>query len=200
MKRLALFDFDGTITEKDSFLAFIIFCFGRRKAVAGLIRCLHVIVLYKAGLLPNGTAKRMVFSRFFKGMPAVEFEDFCLRFSSGMTDLLVRPEAAEEISGLQAEGTDIVIVSASLENYLSGWCADNSFRLVATKIETSGGCLTGGFASPNCYGEEKVRRIKAELDIGSYDEIYAYGDTKGDLPMLELAHKKYYKPFRGDKC
>jgi phosphatidylglycerophosphatase C len=31
--------------------------------------------------------------------------------------------------------------------------------------------------------------------VEEYDEIYVYGDTKGDLPMLGLATKPFYKPF-----
>jgi phosphoserine phosphatase len=33
-------------------------------------------------------------------------------------------------------------------------------------------------------------------EASTYDEVYAYGDTKGDKPMLELATFKFYRPFR----
>jgi len=41
-----------------------------------------------------------------------------------------------------------------------------------------------------------VRRILAAYDLSQYDEVYAYGDTKGDKPMLGLATIAFYKPFR----
>ena len=34
------------------------------------------------------------------------------------------------------------------------------------------------------------------IDLSAFEKIYAYGDTKGDLPMLKLAHESFYKPFR----
>ena len=47
-------------------------------------------------------------------------------------------------------------------------------------------------------GEEKVRRILEMVDIGKYEQIFAYGDSSGDLPMLQLAppENRYFKPFR----
>ena len=48
----------------------------------------------------------------------------------------------------------------------------------------------------NCHGQEKVRRIKEAYPLDQYREIYAYGDTGGDRPMLGLATHSFYKPFR----
>ena len=47
----------------------------------------------------------------------------------------------------------------------------------------------------NCKGTEKVNRLKAYLDISTYDEIIAFGDTRGDKEMLGLAGKSYYRYF-----
>jgi phosphoserine phosphatase len=58
------------------------------------------------------------------------------------------------------------------------------------------GVLTGQFDGHNCYGQEKVRRIQAALDLAHYEHIYAYGDSSGDKPMLALADEAFYKPFR----
>ncbi|KAA8711021.1 haloacid dehalogenase-like hydrolase [Helicobacter canis] len=55
--------------------------------------------------------------------------------------------------------------------------------------------LSGEFATPNCYGEQKAVRIKARYDLSRYEEIYAYGDSKGDTAMLALATHAFYKPF-----
>jgi phosphatidylglycerophosphatase C len=52
-----------------------------------------------------------------------------------------------------------------------------------------------GSASRNCYGEEKVRRIKTSYNLDEFDHIYAYGDSEGDKAMLDLAHERYYKHF-----
>ncbi len=33
-------------------------------------------------------------------------------------------------------------------------------------------------------------------NLKEYEEIYVYGDSSGDKPMMELATKSFYKPFR----
>ena len=58
--------------------------------------------------------------------------------------------------------------------------------IIGTKVDTE----TGKFVSPNCKGEEKVRRIK-EL-LGECEFRNAYTDNvKSDAPMLELAENKF---------
>jgi hypothetical protein len=42
-------------------------------------------------------------------------------------------------------------------------------------------------------GEEKARRIRERYDVGSYEVVYAYGDTKEDEAMLALAHKRVFR-------
>ena len=69
-------------------------------------------------------------------------------------------------------------------------------RLIATNLVIDQGKITGNIDGNNCYGEEKVNRIKQLYDLNSYSIIYAYGDSSGDRPMLALAQKPFYKPFR----
>ena len=42
----------------------------------------------------------------------------------------------------------------------------------------------------------KVRRIRELIPDVEEFETYAYGDTKGDLPMLEFAKHSEFRPFR----
>ena len=102
----------------------------------------------------------------------------------------------EEIGRLKAAGASIIIVSASAENWLQQWCMANDLSLIGTRLETTNGLLTGKIAGRNCYGNEKVNRINTGFDLSQYDEIFCYGDTKGDKLMLQLATFSFYKPFR----
>ena len=55
------------------------------------------------------------------------------------------------------------------------------------------GNISGKLEGANCYGEEKVRRIKEWFQTyGVPEYIYAYGDTKGDIPMLTMANEGYW--------
>ena len=65
MKKIYAFDFDGTLTIKDSLLAFIRFAKGDLSFVLGFLRYAHLLVLMKLGLYPNYKAKQKVFAHFF---------------------------------------------------------------------------------------------------------------------------------------
>jgi phosphatidylglycerophosphatase C len=68
-------------------------------------------------------------------------------------------------------------------------------KLLSSKMKTKKNYVYGTLNGANCYGIEKVKRIKQHLNLKDYQHIYAYGDTEGDSAMLRLAHEKYYKHF-----
>lgn len=57
MRTIAIFDFDGTLTRKDTFIKFIRFCHGSFKLYLGLILLSHYLISYKLGLYPNYKTK-----------------------------------------------------------------------------------------------------------------------------------------------
>jgi phosphoserine phosphatase len=67
--------------------------------------------------------------------------------------------------------------------------------LVATEVEIQNNILTGRFRTPNCRGGEKVNRLKEHFDFSAIDYVYAYGNSRGDREMLELADEKFYRYF-----
>ncbi|MDX1956231.1 MAG: haloacid dehalogenase-like hydrolase, partial [Chitinophagaceae bacterium] len=69
-------------------------------------------------------------------------------------------------------------------------------RLISSLLSEEGQRITGKLEGKNCNGEQKVVRIKEQFNLDEYKEIFAYGDSKGDRPMLQLATHPSYKPFR----
>jgi len=199
-KRVAFFDFDGTITIKDTLLEFIKFTKGSIFFYIGFFLNSPWLVAYKCKIISNQRAKQRVLTFFFGGLPLQEFQENCDRFAKERLPSLIRPKAMEEISRLQKIGAVIVIVSASPQNWIQGWANLIPAELIATKLQTIERrdiqILTGKIAGNNCYGEEKIRRIKEHFTLSEYEEIYTYGDSSGDQPMLDLGNRAFFKPFR----
>lgn len=193
---LALFDFDGTITKDDSLLKFIRFVVGDARFVIGLFVLSPILVAYKLKLIPNYKAKQKMLSWFFKGMKKEDFLEVASRYSLVHIDKILRPKAIERLNWHKEQNHKIVIVSASIDCWLRPWCQKNGFELIATKLEIKNDIVTGILATKNCYGQEKVNRIKDVYNISDFDHIYAYGDSSGDKEMLALAKESFYKPFR----
>lgn len=89
----------------------------------------------------------------------------------------------------------IIIVSASLENYLKPWCEAEKLELLATRLETDNSIYTGKILEKNCNGKEKELRLRNYLNLDEYVTIIAYGNSNGDKEMLALANQAFYKPF-----
>jgi HAD superfamily hydrolase (TIGR01490 family) len=169
---------------------------GDFRFIFGVAILSHVLVAYKLKLIPNYKAKQTMLSWYFKGMSEEAFLEVANQYSLSHIDKIVRPKAMEKIAWHKAQGHQVVIVSASIDCWLRPWCERNSLELLATKLEIKNAVVTGKLLGKNCYGEEKVNRIKEIYDLNAYEYIYAYGDSKGDVEMLKLAHESFYKPFR----
>jgi HAD superfamily hydrolase (TIGR01490 family) len=196
VSRIAFFDFDGTITIKDTLLEIIKYKHGKNKFYFGFLLHSPYLVAYKLGIISNQLAKEKVLRYFFKKMSPEQFQAMADEFGRTSIPALIRPKALEEIKKLKESGAEVVIVSASAENWIAEWCKQLGVKLIATQLESKNGRMTGRIVGRNCHGEEKVARIKARYNLADYREIYCYGDTSGDRPMLGLGTVRFWKPFR----
>jgi len=196
MKKIAFFDFDGTITTKDTMFALIRHQKGSAKFYLGFFFNIPVFAALKLKLISNQAAKKRLLSYFFKGTALSTFQLKCDAFATGALPAIIRTGALEEIKKLKDSGFTIVVVSASAENWIRKWTGDMGLNLLATQLETVDGKLTGKLSGPNCNGAEKEVRIRSAYDLSKFDEIYCYGDSNGDKQMLALGTKSFYKPFR----
>ena len=192
-QRIVAFDFDGTLTSCDTLLAFIRYAKGTRKMLLGFLRYSFLLVMMKVGVYPNWKVKQQVFSYFFKGMKLGQFDALCQRFAKDHRHIL-RKEALSVMESAQLAGARVLVVSASIDNWVAPFFSD--VLVLGTKIEVLDDRLTGRFLTKNCYGQEKVNRIKSEFPHREEYELIAYGDSRGDKEMLEYADEGHYKPFR----
>lgn len=195
MRTIVFFDFDGTITNQDSLIEFLLFAINRTSFVIGIFFLLPTLLLYKLKLVPNYVAKEKIFIQFFKDKDEKKFKKLAYDYSTTQIDNILRNKAIEKLNWHKTQGHKIVIVSASIDCWLRPWCEKNDFELIATKLEFKNEKVTGKFFTKNCYGIEKVNRIKEIYNLSAYDCIYAYGDSKGDKEMFSIADKTFYKPF-----
>lgn len=201
MRKIYAFDFDGTLTTKDTLLEFIRFAKGRGQMFRGFLLFSPLLLLMKLHLFPNWKAKQKIFSYFFKGMNIDDFNALCTRFAEQNKHLL-RPAGIEKVrQAIEEEQATVLIISASIDNWVRPFFdeIDKKIQVLGTQIETNGGRLTGQFTTKNCYGQEKVNRLTALYPHREAYELIAFGDSRGDKELLEFADKGFYKPFRNKK-
>lgn len=187
-KCIALFDFDGTITAGDTFISFARYAVGDKAFRKAFLRAVPWLVAWKLKLISNSAAKQRLFGLLYRGMPVEVFCSECAGFAA-LIDSDLKADTMQALEHHKQSGHRVVIVSASVEDWIRPWAeAHGVHHVIGTQIEVdASGCLTGRFASPNCHGREKMTRIhRAIPDIAGY-EVWAYGDSAGDEPMLALA-------------
>lgn len=193
--QLALFDFDGTLTHRDSFRAFVRYTCGPLSYYAGLLALSPVLSLYATGILRNDKAKEKFLRYFYKGWTREQLESDGESFSRERLPGLIRAEAWAKLQWHRSRQHDIYVVTASLSTWVKPWCLHHGIECIATEPQYQQDRFTGKLGTPNCHGEEKVRRIRAAIRLDQYSRIHAYGDSPADRPMLGLADEAYYQKF-----
>ena len=190
------FDFDGTLTRRDTLIEFIRFAKGDKAFLLCFLRYSPLLVLMKLGLYPNWKAKQRVFSHCFRGMAVDTFNSLCSRFACDKARLM-RPKGMKKLREVLAEGGKVVVVSASVNNWVEPFFAGiGGVYVVGTMVEEREGVLTGRFLTKNCYGEEKVTRLLQLFPERTQYWLTAYGDSRGDFELLDFANESYYRPFK----
>lgn len=189
-RTIAAFDFDGTLTTRDTLPLFIIHARGWGRFICGMLRLTPMLCGYLSGGIPNGEAKQRLFAHFFKGMPYKDFKRYGETFAK-KTDKYRNTKMIGILERHKEQGHCICIISASMEEWIGPWAAQYGVgRVIATEAEIDGkGFMTGRFRSPNCNGKEKVKRLLEKEPERKEYYLYAYGDSKGDMPLLEFADR-----------
>jgi len=193
---IAFFDFDGTITKKDTLIDFIKYSVGERNYYLGMFVNLPMLLRFKLKLLPNDEAKQRLLAYFFGNWSEDRFKEAAYNYSLNEIDKIVKKSALEKIDRHKKDGDMVVVVSASLECWLKPWCEKENLDLICTKMRFDEGKVSGRFLGKNCHGQEKANRIKENFDLKEFDKIYAYGDSSGDRQMLELSSYPNYRVFK----
>lgn len=190
---LALFDFDGTITVKGTYPGFVRLVVPLHRTIAGTIILTPLIVGYRCRLVSDRLVRLAMSKVAFWGGDADRVRKLGSQYAETVLPGLVRTVALDRIAWHKARGDRVVVVSASLEDYLAPWCRAHGVELICTQLEARDGRLTGAYVGGDCCGDEKARRVRDRYTLADYETIHAYGDTGEDRQMLEMADRKYFR-------
>jgi len=200
-KVIAAFDFDGTITYRDTFISFL---WHTTPAVRFFWNCFTLIpalLLFCLRIYGRQKLKERFIARFFKALPIETLHRWGRDFAGEPLEALIKPEALKRIRWHQKLGHTCILVSASLDVYLQPWSQIHSFHEpVCSRLQIDPNqCVTGKLMGANCRGAEKVSRLEEVLGPLHQYQIYAYGDSAGDRELLERADWAFYREMPIDE-
>ena len=192
---VAAFDFDGTLTRRDTLFPFLLYVVGWSEFIRHVFVLIPTLAGYGLGMIRNDIAKERVFTRFLSGMDIGVLQHKATQFSEKKLPSLLCIEAMKRLDWHKQQGHRCVVISASLELYVHPWALKAGFDdVIASRLETQeDGRITGNLSGENCFGIEKVRRLEALLGSRSGYTLYAYGDSRGDKELLISADHAYYR-------
>lgn len=194
MKKLYCFDFDGTLTYKDTMFMYLKF-YDSTKYRVQFLKHVPLFILLKLKLAEAEKVKKSFIGSILKGQTQEKIETKSKQFFELHYPRIVRENALDFIQNIDRNNTQSLLVTASLDIWVKPFAKELNMQLVSTRAEFKNGVFTGNFIGKNCNGKEKLVRIKEEINDSKYDKIIAFGDTSGDKPMLRWANEGHYQFF-----
>jgi len=194
MKKLYLFDFDGTLTYKDTMFLYLKF-YDSAKFRVQFIKHIPLFILLKLKLADTEKVKKSFISSVLKGQSRKKIEENSQLFFDKYYPHAFRENALDFIKNIDRNTTESYIVSASLDIWVKPFAQKFEMNLLSTQAEFKDDIFTGDFTTPNCNGIEKVNRIKEAIAGKKFDKKIAFGDTDGDKPMLNFANESHFRFF-----
>ncbi len=194
MKKLYCFDFDGTLTYKDTMFMFLEF-FDSKKFYKEFIKHTPLFLMLKFKLVEAENVKKSFISSILKGQKREKLAQVAQDFFEHHYPDIIRENALDFINNINRETTESLIVTASLDIWVQPFATHFNMPLLATVAEYKDDVFTGNFVGKNCNGAEKVRRIKNAIENKKFDKTLAFGDTSGDKQMLSWANESHYQFF-----
>ncbi len=194
MKKLYLFDFDGTLTYKDTMFLYLKF-YNSTKFYVQFVKHIPLFILLKLKLADAEKVKKSFISSILKGESRAKIDKKAQSFFEKFERDIFRKNALEFIQNIDRTQTECYIVSASLDIWVKPFAEKLNIKLLATQAEFADDIFTGNFIGKNCNGPEKVKRIIEAVKGRKFDKIIAFGDTSGDREMLAWADESQFEFF-----
>ena len=198
---VAAFDFDGTITDRDTLVPFLVLAFGRLRVAAAFAALPFTGMGYLLRLVTIDEFKRRVLRRLVAGAAEPRLRALGPVHARAIAPWLRAP-ALQRIAGHRAQRHLLVLVSSTLDLYLEPMAVQLGFdHVLCSRLETvidahGAGRCTGELAGRDCTGVEKLHRLAACIGGLEDVQLHVYGDSAGDRELFAVADHPHFRPFR----
>jgi len=194
-KKYALVDFDGTLCKGDSIIQLCQFACKRKLCTRRqLLRGICAAIRFKLGRLTIEQAKQQALA-WIKGRSEIEMADFAQLFCREVLVPRFFPDGIAALQKEKANGATVLLITASPSFYLMPMKDIlGVYDVIGTRMDVDPSGLYTSLVGDNCRGLQKALRLAEYLaakgDRLDYESSTAYGNSTGDLPMLELCQSK----------
>ena len=194
-RRVAAFDFDGTVSRRDTLVPFLVKATGSAKFASVAAQLGLHGARGTVNLRNRDDVKARMVELLLAGRSADELDALGAAYAQDLLASRLRPFMVERVRAHVDDGFETVFVSASMVQYLRPVAAALGVdHVIAVETEVVDGRLTGALVGPNVRAEEKVVRLRRWLESTGdpAPELWSYGNTSGDHALLEAADHRFW--------
>ncbi len=198
-RTIAVFDLDGTITRRDTFLPYLRGWLRRHPRRGWVSAALAAVWRYASDGRDRGRLKSDLICRLMSGATRAEVAEWTREFVDALDEEMLYPGALEAIERHRRTGDRLVLLSASVDLYVPMIGARFGFdETICTGIAWRDDGLDGALTTPNRRGGEKLRCVESLRTRFPRSPIAAYGNSGSDLAHLQaVEHPKLVNGSRG---
>ena len=185
----AVFDFDKTLTVRDTFLPWLSVLRGRRRTLAaGLASLRSGLPGVSSGGSAREATKVAMACRLLTGVSVADAQAAAHRL---MPRVIWSDPVCSRLREHLQLGHAVLVATGSCriavaEMVAERFGADAGLQVIGTELEEDAGLLTGRLSGGNCIGENKAERVRGWLEQVGQAGGWGYGNAPWDLPMLAL--------------
>ncbi len=190
---VAVFDLDGTLTRRDSFLPFLMSYAWRQRRLVPLLVLPFYVTAYVCRLISDRTAKQRLIAHFCGNHSEAALREHATWFCRTWLPRYLHADGMAKLREHQQAGHRLVLVSASPSLYVPVIAEELGIaETVCTRVGFQDGLCTGELVGPNCKGPYKVSLLQEYLGCEVAPVVsFAYGDSPSDLPILSWVGQGY---------
>lgn len=198
LRRIAAFDFDGTLSRRDTLVPFLAMASGRRRFAQVCGRLGLAGARRSVDLRDRDDVKQQLLRELFVGRDEEELRRLGARYARDLLSDQLRPDVLSRLEDHRRAGHEVLFVSASLVYYLEpladllGVCA-----VLAVEPAQLDGRLTGELVRPNVRAEQKALRLREWLGAPADGPVegtrlWGYGNSSGDHELLQMSDHAFW--------
>lgn len=191
MKKIYVFDFDGTLTKRDTLVPLSIY-FAKKGYIKSFLTFFFNYVLFKLKISANESLKRNFAKYFFRGKSIDEIKELLYDFFE--TQVKYKNKVYNDFINAVKNRNKVIIVSANFDFVVNTWLDFIDLKdviVVATELEIDNKYFTGRINGDVCRGLTKAKRLKKAIDTNAY-YIVSYADEVSDRDIMSLSNEQIW--------
>ncbi len=174
---VVVWNLDGTLTRRDTLLPFL-------RQVCGPIQVGRAV----AAATGRDGPRALLLQQLLGGRVTAEVDVVARRYAQHLFNHRLRADCRRRWQWHHHHGHHLVIASSSPEVYVGHLgTLLGADTVIASRIASVNGRLTGRISGGDCRGAERARRVLAHLTERPAGLLWAYGNLPADRDLLDLA-------------